>query len=385
MRYMLRPPTISIPGLDEGVMDELFKSAVEVTVQYDRCSASLLQRRLGIGYARAARLIDQLETAGVLGPAEGSTPREVLIRSVDEILGEGGNKSKTEDENVLDVSQNYKVPTNIKLSRVESPAWGKQLSEVVDSSDFKDLEPEYPILLGYDDESKLNKTCLAEVENLIITGNPQSKKENWLDTILVSLLLKYPPQELRLILIHPNHYFDLYNGIPHLLSPSITDFRMSVSALKWLQAEIGRRKKMFAQAGVRGFEEYTKLPNVDLLPRILTVIFCEWVDVETTDSMKWITSTGLETGTYLFIITNRMNDKTVSSDIKANIPNRVVFTVTSAQDAKLAGVKEAENLKEGEMLYRKGNPDPKKLTTIFTPELNVKEIVEAVKHAASSL
>ena len=79
---MLTPP---IPGLD-GDLDELFNNAVEVVVQYDRVSASLLQRRLDVGYARAARLIDQLEVAGVIGPAEGSKPREVFIHSSEELL-----------------------------------------------------------------------------------------------------------------------------------------------------------------------------------------------------------------------------------------------------------------------------------------------------------
>jgi DNA segregation ATPase FtsK/SpoIIIE-like protein len=374
MRFMLQP---SVPGISDEDRDDDFKKAIELVIQYDRCSASLLQRRLVIGYARAARLIDQLEAAGVLGPAEGSKPREVLIRSAEDFFDKGGKKPKTED--VFDAPKNYKVPKDIKLSRGENKSWVKQLSNVVDTSDFKELKPEYPILLGYDGEGKLNKTSLVEVENLIITGNPQSKKESWLDTILTTLLMKYSPQELRLILIHPNHYFDLYNGIPHLLSPSITDFGKSVSALKWLQAEIDRRKKLFTQAGVRSYEEYIQLPNVDPLPRILTVNFCEWADIETTDSMKWITSTGLNTGTHLFIIANRMNDKTVSPDIKANIPNRAVFTVTSAQDSKLTGIIGAEKLKEGEILYKQGNSDPKKLTTIFTPEVNVKEVVEAVK------
>jgi len=74
-----------VPGID-GELDELFRQAVEIVCQYDRASASLLQRRLSIGYARAARIIDQLEVAGVVSPAEGSKPREVLIRNPQEIF-----------------------------------------------------------------------------------------------------------------------------------------------------------------------------------------------------------------------------------------------------------------------------------------------------------
>src|SRR5688500_15681450 len=94
MRSMLTPP---IPGLD-GELDELFRNAVEVVVNYDRVSASLLQRRLQVGYARAARIIDQLEAAGVVGPAEGANPREVLIRSPKELFGENWEKLSTKEK-----------------------------------------------------------------------------------------------------------------------------------------------------------------------------------------------------------------------------------------------------------------------------------------------
>jgi hypothetical protein len=79
---MLKPP---YKPIDDEELDSYFKKAAEVCIQYDRASASLLQRRLDIGYARAARIIDQLEKAGILGPADGSKPREVLIRSIDDL------------------------------------------------------------------------------------------------------------------------------------------------------------------------------------------------------------------------------------------------------------------------------------------------------------
>jgi S-DNA-T family DNA segregation ATPase FtsK/SpoIIIE len=83
---MPRPGTTKVAGLDQE-LDELFKDAVEVVCQYDRASASLLQRRLSIGYARAARVIDQLQSAGVVGPPDGSKPREVLIKNPEDVLG----------------------------------------------------------------------------------------------------------------------------------------------------------------------------------------------------------------------------------------------------------------------------------------------------------
>ena len=91
---MSKKGVTTIAGV-EGEMDEYFKNAVEVVCQYDRASASLLQRRLSIGYARAARILDQLEAAGVVGPADGSKPREVIIRSPEEVLSSGNEMDQT--------------------------------------------------------------------------------------------------------------------------------------------------------------------------------------------------------------------------------------------------------------------------------------------------
>jgi S-DNA-T family DNA segregation ATPase FtsK/SpoIIIE len=91
---MTKSGKTSVPGID-GDVDELFKDAVEVVCQYDRASASLLQRRLSVGYARAARIVDQLESAGVVGPADGSKPREVLIRSSEDIFPPSQEQQET--------------------------------------------------------------------------------------------------------------------------------------------------------------------------------------------------------------------------------------------------------------------------------------------------
>ena len=95
---MKTPGASQVIDLSDGDFDEHFKEAVEMVVNYDRASASLLQRRLQIGYARAARLIDQLEEAGVIGPAEGAAPREVLIRSPKELFGDNWEKLSTKEK-----------------------------------------------------------------------------------------------------------------------------------------------------------------------------------------------------------------------------------------------------------------------------------------------
>jgi S-DNA-T family DNA segregation ATPase FtsK/SpoIIIE len=145
-----------------------------------------------------------------------------------------------------------------------------------------------------------------------------------------------------------------------------------------------RRMKLLTQRGVRSFDSYNKLAKADPLPRILIFNVCDWADVETFDSMALLSSTGPKAGIHLFVVANRLSDKNLSQDVKANIPTRAVFTVTSSQDSKLAGVKGAEELEIGEMLFREGNAVPQRLTAIFTPDANVRQVVEAVKRSATT-
>ena len=385
MRYMLNAPD---PKTLEA--DDLFNEAVKIVAQYDGVSSALLQRRLSIGYARAARLMDQLEAAKVVSSSEGAgKPREVLIQNADEFLANSVKTNNNEPDDAFKISGNYRLPQAIKLSKV-STSPREQLADAIKTKNFLDLKDDHPLILGYDEKEDLQVSTLSQVGNLIVTGNPQSKKENWIDTVLTSLLLNSPPSELRLILIDLSHYLDLYNGIPHLLSKVITDFDRGVSAFRWLSYEANRREKIMAEAGVRNLDSYNQLaksgtkpstltPPPDYLPKILVVAFCNWFDKEVIDSAAWLTNNCLNVGIHLFLVANRLGDKSLSPDLKANIPNRAVFTVTSASDSQLAGVSGAEKLNDGEMFYKIGNQKPIKLTTIFTPEVNVKEVVEAIK------
>ena len=375
MRYMLQAPIIR-----GGDLDDLFQEAVKVVAQYDKASSSLLQRRLAIGYARAARLMDQLEASGVVSQSDGSSVRKVLVSSYEGFLEKGGNKYENQENDTFKVSANYKVPTNLKLSQVQNTT-KKQLTDVTKSSELKSKAKDYPITLGYDDKGKLLVTTLPELGNLIITGNPQSTKQNWLDSVLLGFLLNLSPKELRVIPIDSTRYLDLYDGIPHLLCPVISDFEKRISALRWATYEMNRRMNLLAKAGTRSIDSYNKLADVEALPRVLIIYYSEWEDVESMTSLTSIASSGLRAGINLFIIVNRMSEKNISADVKANIPNRAVFTVTSTQDSTLAGVKGAESLQEGEALFRIGNRESVRLSTVYAPEINIKEIVQAVTAA----
>src|SRR5688572_16179315 len=116
-------------------LDDLFEKAVELVVSHERTSSAFLQRRLSIGYARAARIIDQLEEAGVVAPSDGLHARKVLINSYEEFLKNRKKPGQSEIEGIEEKSfEDYKIPTNTKLTRYESPYWGKNFSDVIDST-----------------------------------------------------------------------------------------------------------------------------------------------------------------------------------------------------------------------------------------------------------
>jgi DNA segregation ATPase FtsK/SpoIIIE-like protein len=376
---MLQPPSTFDFGEDT---DDNFKEAVEVIVQYDRASPSLLQRRLAIGYARAARLMDQLEAAGVIGPMDGSKPREVLIHSAEEILGENGGKARKKEEWTPEPPKNYKVPSGVKLSKAPEIPWGTQFGDAINH--FKDSEIEFPLPLGSDDKGNLRTESLLDVNNLIIAGNTLSQKEIFVDTILLTYLLRYNPSELKIILIDPTHYLDLYNGIPHLLSPVINEHSKAISAFKWSLAEMDRRLKQFAEAGVRDISTYNEMAGALRLPHILLITFFNFFDVETEDALTMLTGQGVRAGIHNIIIVERTNGKSLSANIKSNIPARVVFRLSSAGESKAIDVLGAEKLQPGEIIYKPNYGTQVNLKAIFTPEANVKEVVEAVKNVSNN-
>jgi DNA segregation ATPase FtsK/SpoIIIE-like protein len=368
--------------MEDGDIDDNFKQAVEVVTQYDRASASLLQRRLSIGYARAARLIDQLEAAGVVGPAEGAEPREVLIRSVDEIIPQNGKNSQEKEVWFPEPPKNYKLPSGVKLSSAYDIPWGTQFSEVYKRTDFEDLKVEFPIPLGFDGEGNLKAESLLDVNNLIIAGNPLSQKENLVDTILLTNLLRYAPSQLKLILIDPTHYLDLYEGIPHLLSPVISDQTKEISALKWTLYEVERRQKQFAEKAVRNIRAFNEQMGFQALPYILTIIYVGGYSVETEDALVQLTTQGARTGIHNIIVTDHTSGALLPNILKSNIPARAIFRLTSAGESKAIDISGAEMLEPGELIYKPNYGGSEKLKALFTPETNVKEVTGAVKQAA---
>lgn len=375
---MLRPPL----KLDLGEeTEELFRKAVEVTVEYERSSPSLLQRKLSIGYARAARLLDQLEAAGVVGPADGSKPREVLIHSFEEVFSGKDKLPKHKEEDVFAIPAKYKIPGDLKLSRGENIPWGKPFSEVINTKELNDTDNKFLFPVGFDGKEKLYTESLLNLGNLVVAGNPLSKKENFVDTVLLTYLLRYSPVSLRLILNDQTHYLDLYNGVPHLLSPVINEFDKEISALRWAMAEMDKRLKLFSQAGIRDITSFNEQSGFEAMPRILIVTFLSLPSIENTDALISLSGMGVRAGIHNIVVVDRTEGKSLPNSIKSNIPARIAFRLSSAGESNSISISGAEKLEPGEIICKPNYGSTEKLNVVFTPDVNVKEVVEAVKNS----
>ncbi len=364
-------------------LDDLFHQAIEIVLQYDRASASLIQRRLSIGYARAARLIDQLESAGVLSPADGAKPREVLIKDAKEIQTQKKEKNQYNEPNY-----GYKKPS-VKLIKkpTESP-WKKTLYDLLTLSSYKKLS-DFSFPVGFE-KSKLITADLQKFSHLLVVGNTISRKEGFLDTLLCSLLMKLSHNELRLVLIDPSGYLLHYDNLQHLLTPVIKMHEKSISALRWAMSEMDRRMKLFQQEGVRDIDSFDNLTFESevvaqpKLPRILIVIN-HYADLslfspeEINDSTIRLTEFAHASGIHLILTNNRVTNQEIPQALQSNIVNKLFFRLTHKEDSGRSKIEGVEGLGSGEALYLSGFKNtPSKLEAVFTPESVVKVTVENI-------
>jgi DNA segregation ATPase FtsK/SpoIIIE, S-DNA-T family len=221
---------------------------------------------------------------------------------------------------------------------------------------------------GVDDEGNLKIESLLDLNNLIIARNPLGQKENLVDTILLTNLLRYDPSQLKIILIDPTHYLDLYEGIPHLLSSVISDYQEEISALKWTLYEVERRQKQFAEKGVRNIRAFKEQMVFVALPDILTFTFCNVNPVEVEDALIRLTAQGARTGIHNIIVTNHTSGELLPNMLKNNVPARAVFRLTSAGESRTIDVGGGEKLELGELIYKPNYGSMEKLKPIFAPE-----------------
>ena len=266
------------------------------------------------------------------------------------------------------------------------------LREVLDSKEFTTTKKKLAFALGKDIAGKCVVGDLATMPHMLIAGATGSGKSVCINTLIVSLLYKYSPKEVRLLMVDPKVVeLSVYNGIPHLLIPVVTDPKKAAAALNWAVNEMNKRYKLFADASVRNIESYNSLFDKGLIEEKLpyTVIIVDELadlmmacpnDVE--DYICRLAQMARAAGMHLIIATQRPSVDVITGVIKANIPSRISFAVSSGIDSRtiLDQTGAEKLLGRGDMLYCPiGENKPIRVQGAFISEEEVEKVVSFIK------
>lgn len=271
------------------------------------------------------------------------------------------------------------------------------IREIIDSNEFKDAKSKLTVSLGRDIAGKVAVMDIAKMPHVLIAGATGSGKSVCINSIIVSILYKSTPDEVRLLMVDPKVVeLGVYNGIPHLLVPVVTDPRKASGALNWAVNEMLKRYKTFADNSVRDLKGYNALAkereDLEPMPQIV-IIIDELADLmmaapdEVEDSICRLAQMARAAGMHLVIATQRPSVDVITGVIKANIPSRIAFTVSSQVDSRtILDSSGAEKLLgRGDMLYFPvGAPKPLRVQGCFVSDKEVESVVEAIKSSAES-
>lgn len=261
------------------------------------------------------------------------------------------------------------------------------LKELLESPEFVSRQHNLMIALGKDVAGKVWFADLPKMPHLLVAGSTGSGKTVCINTIILSLLFQNTPETLRFIMVDPKRVeLTLYNGIPHLLTPVITDASKTVNALKWAIGEMERRFDTLAQAGCRDIISYNKTSE-EKLPYIVFVID-ELADLmamaasEVEAGIIRIAQMARAVGIHLIVATQRPSVEVITGLMKANIPARIAFSVASLIDSRtILDASGAEKLLgRGDMLYLTADlSKPKRVQGAFVSEEEMKRVVKSIK------
>jgi len=292
--------------------------------------------------------------------------------------------------------------------RIEAPIPGKSLvgvempnrertkvhlREILESPEFVQSSSSLTLPLGREVSGEAVVSSLDSMPHLLIAGATGSGKSVCMNTFLIALLFQNAPHELKFILIDPKRVEMMpYAGIPHLLTPVITEAEKALQALRWAVAEMGRRLHRFSEQGARNIDEFNEKQKdeANMLPRIVIVID-ELADLmmrqyrrDTETMIARISQMARAVGMHLIIATQRPSVDVITGLIKANIPTRMAFRVVSAVDSRtiLDSIGAEDLLGQGDMLFMNAaTPKPVRIQGIYTSTKEVERVINAVKIA----
>ncbi len=317
------------------------------------------------------------------------------------------------------VSKIVNLADDIKLNlaatdiRIEAPIPGKaavgievpnkenvmvSFRELVESDVFRTHPSRISFCVGKDIAGKVTVSDIAKMPHLLIAGSTGSGKSVCINTIVMSILYKADPKDVKLIMVDPKVVeLSIYNGIPHLMIPVVTDPQKAAGALRWAVVEMDERYQKFAAAGVRDLKGYNakieELPTIDgdpkpeKLPQIV-IIVDELADLmmvaakDVEESICRLAQLARACGIHLIIATQRPSVNVITGLIKANMPSRIAFAVTSGIDSRtILDMNGAEKLLgKGDMLFHpQGVPKPIRVQGAFVSDKEVSDVVGFIK------
>ena len=288
------------------------------------------------------------------------------------------------------------IPGKISVVGIEVPnkaVTTVSLREVIDSQEFDKAKSKSSFAVGKDIGGNCIVGNIAKLPHMLIAGTTGSGKSVCMNSIIISLLYKASPDDVKLIMVDPKMVeLGIYNGIPHLLIPVVTDPKKAAGSLQWAVSEMMRRYKAMSDAGVRDLESYNSIvesqeTEATKLPQVV-VIIDELADLmlvaakEVEESICRIAQMGRAAGIHLIIATQRPSADVITGLMKANIPSRIAFAVASAMESLIIlDTQGAEKLVgKGDMLYSPiGSGKPKRVQGCFVSDPEVEAVATYVK------
>lgn len=349
----------------------------------------------------ASRLQKTLYSFGVSAKVENVTVGPAITR-YELKPAEGVRVSK-----IANLADDIALNLAAETIRIEAPIPGKQavgievpnkekemvhMREVLESSDFQDHKSKLSVALGKDVAGQNMIADIAKMPHVLIAGSTGSGKSVCINTIITSIIYHAKPSEVKLVMVDPKVVeLSVYNGIPHLLIPVVTDPKKAAGALAWAVQEMDDRYNKFAEKGVRDLKGYNaalereesegKLPQIVIIvDELADLMMVAAKDVE--DSICRLAQKARAAGMHLVIATQRPSVDVITGLIKANIPSRIAFAVSSQVDSRtiLDQVGAEKLLGKGDMLYfPAGASKPARVQGAFVTDDEVEKIVDFVK------
>lgn len=371
--YRLPPVSMLKPGPQHivGLSDEVRENAriLQETLQSFNIDAKILNASQGPSITRYE-----------LEPAAGVKVSKIVHLADDIALKLAATDIRIEAPIPGKAAVGIEVP-NKKLT-------GVNLHDVIDTDTFRKAAGGVPVCLGKDIAGNPIVADLTKMPHLLVAGSTGSGKSVCINTFIASILFKQRPEDVKLILIDPKVVeLSNYNGIPHLLTPVVTDPKKAASVLRWAVREMDDRYKRFAITHTRDISRYNELHPEDTMPFIVIIIdeLADLMMMASDDVEKSIIRLGQKAracGMHLVLATQRPSVDVLTGLIKANVPSRIAFAVSSQVDSRtILDMAGAEKLiGKGDMLfYPLGASKPLRVQGAFISDSEIDEMVEFIK------